>query len=263
MNNKQIALITGSYSGIGIEIVRQLATKNMNLIFMNRNEGKTKLQIADLARQFPNIEVDYEIVDLGDLEAVRQSAIKIAAKYTAIHSVYLNAGWLGALYKSSPQGHDMNFQVNVLANYVLLQLLRPSLSRGHAHIVASGSGARQMVKKKNLDLVLNKAKRSGMGAYAQSKQALFDLFAAMGAEFGAENIALNVVDLPPTKTSMAKNRAIPGIMRLFSFLFATPQKAAGKLVAAAQGQKRSVNDRKTLDEDQVQLLTEVRELTGL
>jgi len=263
MNNTQIALITGSYSGIGVALVKQLAAKNIDLIFLNRNDAKTTAQIAELAIQFPNIQIDYEIADFGDQEAVTQAAIRIAGKHRAIHFVYLNAGWIGTQYQNSAQGHDMNFQVNVLANYVLLQLLRPSLSRGHAHIVASGSGARQMVKTKDLDLVLNKAKRAGMGAYAQSKQALVDLFIGMGAEFGAENITLNVVDLPPTKTAMAKNQAIPGIMRLFSFLFATPEKAAGKLMAAAQSRSVRSAAGKAPDEEQMQLLSEVRELTGL
>ena len=263
MKDQPTTIITGSYSGIGEVLTNQLAAAGHALILLNRQEEKTLSHVKKLKATYPDTKVDFALADFGDLEQVKRAAIKIAAKHKSISFAYLNAGWIGTKYQSSVQGHDMNFQVNVLANYAILQLLRPSLARGAAQVVASGSGARQMVRKTSLELVQNQARKTGMAPYAQSKQALVDLFLVLSDEMSHEQISLNVVDLPPTKTEMARNKAVPGIMRLFSFLFATPEKAVAKLSAAANSAPIGSQQSEETTEEQSQLIKLVRSLTEL
>lgn len=259
--NEKIAVVTGSYSGIGSALCHLLAAEGFELLLLNRDKGKSEQQIAQLGQKFPRLKVRYWQVDLADSAAVRAVAIKIAGEYMKLSHVFLNAGWIGTRFQQNDAGQDMNFAVNVVANYLLVQLLRPSLERGKGIVVASGSGARRMVKQKALDDVLNLSHKKGMAAYAQSKQALTDLFAALGKDFAQSDIALKVVDLPPTKTAMAKSTAVPGIMRAFSFFFVSPEKAAQKLYRAAQD--RGVNKSEAPTEAAAELLEKVADLTAL
>lgn len=258
---KKIAVVTGSTSGIGKELVKLLAQSHDELVLINRNELKTQAQIAEVAKSHPQVKVRCWIADFADLDAVQKVAIQVAGQVDQISNLFLNAGWIGTDYQSTAAGHDRNFTVNVAANYVLVQLLRPSLERGKGMVVASGSGARRMVKQKALDDVLNLSHKTGMAAYAQSKQALTDLFEALGPDFAQSDIGLKVVDLPPTKTAMAKSTAVPGILRAFSFFFVSPNKAAHKLYQAAQhGAAHRVE---VPSEAAAQLLDKVANITAL
>jgi len=260
MSTNKTALITASYSGIGSQIAEQLAADGYALVLLNRDAAKTRQQVVELSKQFPAVEIKTVFADLADEEALKSAAIKIAREHSSIELAFLNAGWIGINFTQSPQNNDMNLQVNVLANHVLLQLLRPSLARGSAKVIASGSGARRMVKNTDLIHVLNVKRQTGIGAYAQSKQTLVDMFAAMGPDFSSDGVTLKVVDLPPTKTEMAKNKAVPSGMRLFAFLFATPKKAAAKLIRASTSTSQSAN---APTNEQMELLSEIEKLTGL
>ncbi|AVX03202.1 3-oxoacyl-[acyl-carrier-protein] reductase [Maritalea myrionectae] len=259
--NEKIAVVTGSYSGIGSALCHLLAADGFELLLLNRDKGKSEKQIAQLGKKFPRLKVRYWQVDLADGAAVRAAAIKIAGQYMKLSHLFLNAGWIGTRFEQNAAGQDMNFAVNVVANYVLVQLLRPSLERGKGVVVASGSGARRMVKQKALDDVLNLSHKKGMAAYAQSKQALTDLFAALSADFAQSDIALKVVDLPPTKTAMAKSTAVPGIMRAFSFFFVAPEKTAQKLYLAAL--EKGANKSRPPTEAEAELLDKVAAMTAL
>ena len=70
------------------------------------------------------------------------------------------------------------------------------------------------------------------GAYAQSKAAVKVLMHSLQQQ--ESNVSYCVVDLPPTKTSMAKSAAMPLFLKWFSFIFSEPKQSAKKLYEAAR-----------------------------
>jgi short-subunit dehydrogenase involved in D-alanine esterification of teichoic acids len=84
--NKNVILITGGTSGIGLELVRQFYALDNKLIVTSSNrDNLDKLKI-----KFPNISTI--ICDLGDSISVRKLIDQCLAKYNDINIVINNAG---------------------------------------------------------------------------------------------------------------------------------------------------------------------------
>ena len=66
---KQIALVTGANKGLGLETVRQLSKKGVNVILSARNAEKGQNAVAQLRSE--GIETDFiklDVTDRGDIQ---------------------------------------------------------------------------------------------------------------------------------------------------------------------------------------------------
>lgn len=235
MVNQRIAVVTGSCSGIGLELSRALLAGGYSLATINRNKTKADSSVNMLLREFPGARIDSYIADLSVHQEIRDVVAEISAGYKAIDLLFNNAGVLLGTKQLSRQGNEMHFEVNTVAPFLLTRLLKPLLMKGrNAAVVTSGSGARKLVKALDLKALRNPVVfRKMTGPYAHSKLAISMAFSAMGPEFGRANVRLSVVDLGPVKTDMSLGDGMPGWMRLLRPLFATPQRAARRLIDAA------------------------------
>ena len=62
MGNK-VAVVTGSYSGIGRELSRMLVAKGFDLVMINRNKAKGNEFVESLLREYPNCSVDSYVLE--------------------------------------------------------------------------------------------------------------------------------------------------------------------------------------------------------
>lgn len=239
MNQNKNAMVTGAYSGIGREISRLLLAKGFHLLVINRNQAQGNELIRDLVREFPAASIESFTADLSNHHEIQKMTVAIAAKYQSIDLLFNNAGINLAEKQISKQGNEIHFEVNTVAPFLLAKLLKPLLAKGHdAVVVTSGSSIRKMVKKLDLDALQNPPVFKKMtGSYAQSKYAIAMAFAGLQKEFIKDNIKLLVVDLGPVKTKMSQGDGLPNWLKVFRPLFASPDKAAKKLVAIALDSK--------------------------
>ena len=63
--NKKYALITGSSSGIGLDIAQELASRGYNIVLTARREERLKNITAQLIADF-GVDADYVVSDLGE-----------------------------------------------------------------------------------------------------------------------------------------------------------------------------------------------------
>jgi len=89
---KEYTLITGASSGIGLEMAKQLAAKNFNLILVARSENNlVKLQ-RDLKSQF-KVEVEYLLYDLSEQGSAQDLYNEVKEHNYLVTGLINNAGF--------------------------------------------------------------------------------------------------------------------------------------------------------------------------
>ena len=89
---KEYTLITGASSGIGLEIAKQLAAKNQNLILVARSEDKLEALQKNLRNQF-NVDVIYLQYDLSEPNAAQDLFNEIKEHKYLVTGLINNAGF--------------------------------------------------------------------------------------------------------------------------------------------------------------------------
>lgn len=74
-----IALVTGSAHGIGLEVVRQLAEKGMTVILTARDEKKGQSATRELADR--GLDVHFLQLDIADPASVQRAASQVDEEY--------------------------------------------------------------------------------------------------------------------------------------------------------------------------------------
>jgi NAD(P)-dependent dehydrogenase (short-subunit alcohol dehydrogenase family) len=150
--------------------------------------------------------------------------------------LFNNAGVLLGDLTNSKHANEMHFQVNTLAPYMLMRLLRPQFAAAdRACIVNVSSDAIAMTGSLRIDELRQPPKlKKIFGAYAQSKLALTTLTHAIAPEYEKEGIILRSLDPGAIKTRMTASSGMPWFLLLLCPLFfQTPLKGAKAIYAAA------------------------------
>ncbi|KAK6221452.1 hypothetical protein LQW54_001554 [Pestalotiopsis sp. IQ-011] len=126
--NGQVAIITGSNVGLGLEAARQLLGLGLSHLIMGvRTQSKGDAAAQGLRKEFPGATIDVWIVDMESYDSVRAFASR-CEKLSRIDIVLLNAGLIKASHETQPAtGHELTFQVNYLSTALLTILLLPIL----------------------------------------------------------------------------------------------------------------------------------------
>jgi NAD(P)-dependent dehydrogenase (short-subunit alcohol dehydrogenase family) len=131
-----LAIVTGGYSGLGIETVAALAHAGAHVIVPARRPEVAREALD--ARGLDAVEV--EALDLGDLASVRAFAERFLASGRSIDILINDAAVMAAPLTRVGDGWESQFAINHLGHYVLANLLWPALvANGGARVVALSS----------------------------------------------------------------------------------------------------------------------------
>ncbi len=175
----KVALVTGGYSGLGLETVRALAGTGAKVIVGARRPAVAAADLADVVG-----EVLILPLDLADPAAIDQFAALVAAEAPALNILINNAAIMACPKGLDPRGYESQFATNHLGHFQLAARLWPLLKAGHARVVALSSSGHA---RNGLDLAdLNFAQRDydKWTAYGQAKSANA-LFALQLDQLGA------------------------------------------------------------------------------
>ena len=121
------ALVTGASAGLGAETCRVLAGAGAAVIMVARDPEKLQsVRQAILAGQ-PDAQLDVAMLDLSDLDSVREGAAGILAGHPRIDLLINNAGVMACPLARTKQGHELQFGTNHLGHFLLTGLLAPAL----------------------------------------------------------------------------------------------------------------------------------------
>ncbi|MEA2214244.1 MAG: hypothetical protein QOF83_4192 [Solirubrobacteraceae bacterium] len=130
----RLALVTGGYSGIGLETTRALAGAGANVIVPARRPDAAREALSAIAN------TRLETLDLGDLDSVAALAQKLLDAGDAIDIVVDSAGIMACPETRLGPGWEAQFATNHLGHYALVNRIWPLIALGGGRVVAVSSG---------------------------------------------------------------------------------------------------------------------------
>lgn len=125
-------VVTGASAGIGAAAARRLHRLGATVVRVGRSATKTAAVAAALG-------VTPELVDFADLSSVRRLGERLLSRLDHIDVLLNNAGGTWTKRRTTVDGHEMTFQVNHLAPFLLTGLLRERLEPSAARVVTTSS----------------------------------------------------------------------------------------------------------------------------
>ncbi|GAA4124038.1 hypothetical protein GCM10022215_31340 [Nocardioides fonticola] len=167
-------VVTGATSGIGEAAASGLARLGATVHLLGRNPDKVGASAEALRRAQPDAEIEEEICDLADLDAVQAWALGLRDRVPALHGVLHNAGLMTPERTETAQGHEATLAVHVLAPHLMTALLLDPLRAAHGSSVvwmSSGGmyGARLHADDAD-DLEYRVGRYDAVQAYARTKR---------------------------------------------------------------------------------------------
>lgn len=112
--NRELIVITGATSGIGLAVVRELVSRGCHLVLGCRNKVASVKLFKDLEKQFgSDIEVNIFDLDLCCLNSVTAFVDKVNALEKPIYALVNNAGIFYAPPATTVDGLEQTFQVTM------------------------------------------------------------------------------------------------------------------------------------------------------
>ncbi|CAG98675.1 3-keto-steroid reductase [Kluyveromyces lactis] len=175
MSSSKVAVVTGTNSNLGLNIVYRLIERsepedNLTIVVTSRTLPRVR-ECIDLIKAFVNtinrtgsVDYDYLLVDFTNMISILDAHYSLSKRYDHINYFFVNAAqgvysgidWLGAVkevfsspleavtnptYKiqrvgvKSKDGMGLVFQANVFGPYYLIQKLLPLLQAGQGTVV--------------------------------------------------------------------------------------------------------------------------------
>jgi NAD(P)-dependent dehydrogenase (short-subunit alcohol dehydrogenase family) len=126
-------IVTGGYSGIGLETTRALSDAGAGVLVPARRRAIAEEALAGI------VGVDVDELDLADLDSVRRFADTLLEEGRPIHGIVNGAGIMACPEERTASGWELQFAVNHLGHFALVNRLFPLLAEG-ARVVAVSSG---------------------------------------------------------------------------------------------------------------------------
>lgn len=159
----KLAVVTGGYSGIGIETTKALVGAGAFVVVPARRTGTAATALAGLS----NVEVAE--LDLGDLGSVERFSEEFLASGRGIDIMINSAGVMACPETRVGPGWEAQFATNHLGHFALVNRLWRALSPG-ARVVAVSSAAHRHTAMRWDDVMFDRG-YDKWKAYGQSKTA--------------------------------------------------------------------------------------------
>ncbi|MEU9014540.1 SDR family NAD(P)-dependent oxidoreductase [Streptomyces sp. NPDC048479] len=133
----KLAIVTGGYSGLGLETTRALAGAGAHVVVPARRRAAAQEAVAGI----DSVEVDE--LDLSDLASVRGFAERFIASGRSVDLLINNAGIMACPETRVGPGWEAQFATNHLGHYALVNRLWSAIARGGARVVTVSSNGHQ------------------------------------------------------------------------------------------------------------------------
>ncbi|KAH6761464.1 Rossmann-fold superfamily protein [Perilla frutescens var. hirtella] len=238
-------IVTGSTSGIGKEIARQLAEAGGHVVMAVRNPKAANDLIKKWQEDWSGkglpLNIEVMELDLLSLESVVRFASAWNARSGPVHALINNAGIfsIGEPQKFSRDGYEEHMQVNHLAPALLSILLLPSLIRSSpSRIVNVNSIMHNLgfVDPEDMNVTSGKRKFTSMIGYSSSKLAQIMFSSVLNKRLPTET-GINIACVSPGIVHTNVARDLPKIVQagyhLIPYFIFSPEEGSRSTLFAA------------------------------
>ena len=239
-NNQKKVLITGANTGMGLATAIALAKAGYPLILGCRNQSAMQQAIAQIQQQVPAAHVQGFVLDLADLDSVRQFVDTVSQQCEQLYCLLLNAGVMNPPYALTKDGFEQQFQINYLGHFLLTQLLLPLLlknPRSKVISISSLSSEKGVIDKAEDFFVLAKVSATDyvpMKSYRESKLAQVLMTAELQRRYAADGLLAAAIHPGIVNTDLFYRRMSP-LMKALMMPLVWLGYATGKFKTPAQG----------------------------
>lgn len=247
--NDLTCIVTGSTSGIGCEIARQLAEAGAHVVMAVRNPKVAHELIQKWQNEWSGVGLPLNIevmeLDLLSLDSVVRFAEAWNARSGPLHVLINNAGMfsIGEPQKFSKDGYEEHMQVNHLAPALLSILLLPSLIRGSPSRIINLNSVMHyvgFVDTEDMNVVSGKRKYTSYVGYTSSKLAQIMFSSVLHRRLPAES-GISVVCVSPGVVHTNVARDLPKIVQaayhlIPYFIFSAQEGSRSALFSATDPQ---------------------------
>ncbi|MCC5886685.1 MAG: SDR family oxidoreductase [Gammaproteobacteria bacterium] len=194
----KVAIITGSSSGLGYELARLAAGKDMKLVLADINLGPSAALVSRiLAEGGEAVAIEVDLAEREQRSRVIETAL---AEYGTVDYLFNNAGYsyLATLEQMDVDMAQHLFEVNYWAYVDLANQVIPIMK-------AQGSGSILNV----VSILAHRRAPPGTGHYAASKAALVGMFQAAAAELEPYGIRVFLASPGGMRTNIGRNAVGP------------------------------------------------------
>ncbi len=163
----KVAVVTGGYSGIGLETVRALAAAGAAVTVPARDTEKANAALAGMPG-----DIRIALMDLADIASVKRFALGFASDNTALDLLINNAGVMACPEMRVGPGWELQFGTNHMGHFALATTLLPLIQRTeNARVVALSSTGHKLSDIRWDDPNWTDGSYDKWKAYGQSKTA--------------------------------------------------------------------------------------------
>jgi len=161
----KVAIVTGGYSGIGVETVRALRNAGATVVVPMRDRAKA-------ARTLAGIDAELEAMDLLDPDSIDAFADRFLASGRPLHMLVNSAGIMATPFQRDARGYEIQFATNHLGHFQLTSRLWPALVKANgARVVSVSSWGHRYSPVIFDDIQFERRPYDPWKAYGQSKTA--------------------------------------------------------------------------------------------
>ena len=132
---RRVVVVTGGSDGIGAAAARMLASRGDEVVVVGRSPDKTRAVAAETG-------AECHVADFTHLDQVRDLARALRARHSRVDVLLNNAGLIAGPQRTvTADGHELTFQVNHLAGFLLTVLLREPLAAAQGRVITTSSRA--------------------------------------------------------------------------------------------------------------------------
>ncbi|MDG3007848.1 oxidoreductase [Paludisphaera mucosa] len=162
----KVAVVTGGYSGIGVETTRVLSEAGATVVVPARTPDKARANVGRMPR------VELAALDLADPGSIDAFARDFLASGRPIHFLINSAGVMACPLTRDARGNELQFSANHLGHFQLTARLWPALVKaGGARVVALTSRGHRFAGVDFDDPNFERRPYDKWQAYGQSKSA--------------------------------------------------------------------------------------------